>query len=718
MTLTEITAPTGNRSPDAPGERPQTYYGYVADRPDWVACGSLLAMLVAVAFLYLWGLSASGYANSFYSAAAQAGSMNGEAWFFGSLDGGNSITVDKPPAAIWLMALSVRLFGLSSWSILAPEALLGVASVGTLYAAVRRSLLNWRGVGTDATGSTHPLTGRSAHWAALAGAVVFALTPVATLMFRFNNPDALLVFTMVLASYFTVRATEHAGRGWLVLAGVAIGFGFLTKMLQAFLVLPALVVAYWFAAPASWKRKLVDLLMAFVAMCVSFGWYLAAVELTPASMRPYIGGSQSNSILELILSYNGLGRITGNETGSVGGSGGWGETGPLRMFSGVSGGMVSWLIPAALVLGAGAIFVAVRNRTARPDAERVQTPSQALLGGTIIWLGWLVVTALTFSFMAGIYHDYYTVALAPAIGDAVAIGGAAVWANRGRAWARILLGATSIGTGVWALVLLMQAGSAYTYLGWAAFGVGTAAGIAMIWVDQLPTALATTALVAAVGAGLAGPYAYSVNTAATAHTGSIVTAGPVSSFGGGFGGGRGGGPGGGFGGGQGGGPGGQQPPGLNQGAAGQGSSNSPSSQGSSQGTATQGGFGGQGEGGMGGLLNGADASSDLVAALQVDGASYTWVAATTGSQNAASYQLASGYSVMAIGGFNGSDPSPTLEQFQAYVASGQIHYYIGGSIGRSAGGSEAASEIATWVSDNFAATTIGSTTVYDLTQAS
>jgi 4-amino-4-deoxy-L-arabinose transferase-like glycosyltransferase len=709
MTLTEIQPPAGGTPTPALGKPAAHYYGYVADRPDWAARSTVLAMLVAVGFLYLWGLSASGYANSFYSAAAQAGSMNWEAWFFGSLDGGNSITVDKPPASIWLMALSVRLFGLSSWSILAPEALLGVASVGVLYASVRRSLLNWRGIGKDSTGSTHPLTKRAAHWAALAGAAVFALTPVATLMFRFNNPDALLVFAMVVAGYLTVRATEHAGRGWLALAGVAIGLGFLTKMLQAFLVLPALVVAYWLAAPASWKRKLVDLLVAFAAMCVSFGWYLAAVELTPASLRPYIGGSQSNSIVELILSYNGLGRITGSETGSVGGGNGWGETGILRMFSGVSGGMVSWLIPAALVLGAGAIFVAIRTWAASaafvravrvpasPEPERVQSPSQALLGAAIIWLGWLVVTALVFSFMAGIYHDYYTVALAPGIGGAVAIGGAALWANRGRAWARIALGATSIGTGVWALVLLMQAGSWYASLGWAVFGVGAVAGLAMIWVDQLPKAVASGVLVAALGAGLAGPLAYSIQTAATAHTGSIPTAGPVTSFGGGRGGGAGPGGGGGFGG------------------------QAPGQTGTAQGTPPQGGRGGgpggDGMGGMGGLINGATASSELVAALRADGGSYTWVAATTGSQNAASYQLASGYSVMAIGGFNGSDPSPSLEQFKAYVAEGRIHYYVGGSVGNSAGGSNDASEIATWVSENFTATTVGGTTVYDLTQA-
>ncbi|MBA3021958.1 glycosyltransferase family 39 protein [Propionicimonas sp.] len=681
MTLTEIKAPAEAKSD---GQSPAPHYGYVADRPDWLARGSVLALLVAVGFLYLWGLSASGYANSFYSAAAQAGADNWVAWFFGSLDGGNSITVDKPPAAIWLMALSVRLFGLSSWSILVPEALLGVASVGVLYATVRRSVLSWRGQGT------HPLTARNAHWAALAGAVVFALTPVATLMFRFNNPDALLVFTMMAASYFTVRAAEHAGRGWLALAGVAIGLGFLTKMIQAFLVLPALVVAYWFAAPASWKKKILDLLVAFVAMIASFGWYLAAVELTPASLRPYIGGSQNNSIIELILSYNGLGRLTGNETGSVGGGNGgnWGTTSILRMFEGVSGGMVSWLIPAALILATGAITVAVLNWRRQPGEERTQSPSQALIAGAIIWLGWLSVTALVFSFMAGIYHDYYTVALAPAIGGAVAIGGAALWANRGHWAARVTLGVTSLGTGVWALVLLLQAGSWYTYLGWTAFALGTVSGLAMIWADQLPKRIAAAVLAVALGAGLIGPLAYSINTAATAHTGSIVTAGPVSGTGAGMGGG----PGGQGDGGQGG-PGGGQPP----------------AQTGQTGTQT-----GQ-DGGMGGLLNGANVSEEMLALLTANASDYTWVAATTGSQNAASYQLASNAAVMAIGGFNGSDPSPTLEEFKAYVAAGKIHYYVAGSIGQSSGGSDSASQIAEWVASNFTAQTVDSTTIYDLT---
>jgi 4-amino-4-deoxy-L-arabinose transferase-like glycosyltransferase len=691
MTLIETQFPARTTGP-ADGDAAPSYLTYVDDRPDWVARGSLIALLAATAVLYLWGLSASGYANSFYSAAAQAGSENWTAWFFGSLDGGNSITVDKPPVAIWLMALSVRLFGLSSWSILAPEALLGVASVGVLYAGVRRSLLGWRG----GLGQTHPLTERGAHWAALAGAAVFALTPAATLMFRFNNPDALLVFTMVLASYFTVRATEHASRGWLALAGVAIGFGFLTKMLQAFLILPALVVAYAIAAPATWRKKITDLLVAFAAMLASAGWYVAVVELTPASLRPYIGGSQNNSLLELIISYNGLGRITGNEVGSVGGGGGGGmsgSTGILRMFEGVSGGMVSWLIPAALVLGAGGLVLAFlhRSRSTVPTAgPHAQTPSQSLAGGLVVWLGWLVVTAGVFSFMAGIYHDYYTVALAPAIGGAVALGGAALWANRGRLAARLLLAATSAGTGLWALILLQQAGGLYTVLGWTVFAVGLASGLAMVWIDRLPRMLATVTLTAAVAAGLAGPYAYSVNTAATAHTGSIVTAGPVTGFG--RGGGRGG-------------TGGQPPTGTG----------APTRTGTGT---TTGGVPTTGTAGAGGLLNGANTSTELVNLLSQDAASYTWVAAAVGSQNAASYQLATGDAVMAIGGFNGSDPSPTLDEFKADVAAGKIHYFLGGTLGGPQnGGSSSATEIATWVSQTYTATTVGGTTVYDLTQA-
>ncbi|WP_051208186.1 ArnT family glycosyltransferase [Propionicicella superfundia] len=689
-------------------------------RRDWLRAGTYAALLVGTAVLYLWGLDQNGYANSFYSAAAQAGSQDWVAWFFGSSDAGNSITVDKPPASLWLMGLSVRIFGLSSWSILVPQALLGVGSVAVLYASVRRTVLRgWPALERVAPRSD---PARFAHWTALAAGAALALTPVATLMFRFNNPDALLVFLLTLSSYFTLRATENGSRRWLLAAGVAIGFGFLTKMLQAFLILPILVLVYIVATKATWKRKLVDLLIAFAAVVVSSGWYVAVVELTPASLRPYIGGSQNNSILELIIGYNGLGRITGDEVGSVGGGNqagpGTGTGGLLRMFTDVSGGMVSWLIPAALVLGIVALVLLGRRLKGMEDDRAAGY--RLLRGGVALWLGWLVITAAVFSFMSGIYHDYYTVALAPAIGGTLALGGGVVWAHRQGWVARIALAAAAIGSAIWAVVLLQQAGGLYAMLGWGVLAVGLVAGAALVLAHRLPRILASAALVAALAAGLAGPTAYSIQTAATAHTGSIVTAGPVTSSGGGFGGGRGGM-------GQGG-PGGtsQQAPGGQGGPGGtgnlpQGGFPGTSNSGQTTGTSQQAPTGQDGMstgGGMGGLLNGTDASSELVALLSENADGFTWVAATTGSQNAASYQLASGYAVMPIGGFNGSDPSPTLEQFTQYVAEGKIHYYIAGSIGgQQNGGSDAASEIATWVEENFTAQTVGTTTVYDLTES-
>ncbi|MCW2603179.1 MAG: hypothetical protein JWN61_1314, partial [Pseudonocardiales bacterium] len=358
------------------------------DDPQW-ARPALGVLLVATGVLYLWNLAASGWGNSFYSAAVQAGSVNWEAFFFGSSDAANSITVDKPPASLWIMALSVRIFGLSSWSVLVPQALMGVATVGIVYATLRR---------------------RFPAGIALLGGAILAVTPVATLMFRFNNPDALLVLLMSIAGYAVVRAIDTGRARWLIGAGVLLGFGFLTKQLQVLLVLPGFALTYLICAPSSILRRLKELLLAGLAMVAAAGWWIAIVELTPAQYRPYIGGSQSNSILELTLGYNGLGRLTGNETGSVGGGGNWGATGWTRLFDDEIGGQITWLIPSALILLVAGLVVA---RRVRSDPARAQL---------LMWGTWLIVTALTFSFMAGIFHAYYTVALAPAIAGTVAAG--------------------------------------------------------------------------------------------------------------------------------------------------------------------------------------------------------------------------------------------------------------------------------------------------------
>ncbi|WP_446034447.1 ArnT family glycosyltransferase [Streptomyces olivaceus] len=687
--------------------------------PGWVR-PAFLGLLLATAVLYLYNLSASGYANSFYSAAVQAGSQSWKALFFGSLDAGNAITVDKPPAALWPMALAVRIFGLSSWSVLVPEVLMGVGTVAVVYAAVRRRFSPAAGL--------------------IAGAVL-ALTPVAALMFRFNNPDALLALLMSVTCYFVVRALEDGRTKWLVWAGVAVGFAFLAKTLQAFLILPPLALVYGVCAPVRLRRRLGQLALATLAIVVSGGWWVAVVELWPASSRPYIGGSQNNSFLELTFGYNGLGRLNGEETGSVGGGGGmgggsqWGETGWDRMFNSEIGGQISWLLPAALILLVAGL-VATR-RAGRTDAARASF---------LVWGGSLVTTAAVFSYMAGIFHQYYTVALAPYLAAVVGMGAAALWERRERLWASLALAAAVTATAAWGYVLLNRTPAYLPWLKWLVLVGGLAAALGLVFAGRLDR----RALLAVAGLGLvaslAAPTAYTLSTVSEGHSGSIVTAGPsgASMMGGpGGGGGRGGFPGGGFpgggnaapgqgqgqgqtqgqgqggpgGGGGGGFPGGGTAPGQN-GQNGQApNSQTPNGRSKQNGAAGEGGgmAGGMGGGGgMGGLLNGAEVGSEAKKLLETDAGSYTWAAAAIGSQNAASYQLSTGDPVMAIGGFNGTDPSPTLAQFKEYVAEGEIHYFIGGGTGGDDSGT--ASQITAWVEAHFKEVTAGSATFYDLTQ--
>ncbi|PQM49581.1 hypothetical protein C1Y40_00187 [Mycobacterium talmoniae] len=274
-------------------------------RPRWVR-PALWTLLAATAVLYLWGLGAAGYANEFYAAAVQAGTQNWKALLFGSLDPGNAITVDKPPAALWVMGLSGRLFGFNAWSMLAPQALMGVGSVALLYAAVRRT---------------------SGAGAGLLAGTALALTPVAALMFRFNNPDALLVLLLVAAAYCVVRALDGSPNRWVALVGVALGLAFLTKLLQAFLVTPALALVVLVAVPGSVWSRLRTLLIGALTLIVSGGWFIALVSLWPTDSRPYIGGSTDNSLLQLALGYNGVGRVLGGDGNPVGGHHGGGGPG-------------------------------------------------------------------------------------------------------------------------------------------------------------------------------------------------------------------------------------------------------------------------------------------------------------------------------------------------------------------------------------------------------
>lgn len=694
--------------------------------PAWVR-PTLLALLVATLGLYLWGLGRNGWANDFYSAAVQAGSTSWKAFFFGSSDAGNTITVDKPPLSLWPMALSVRLFGLSSWSILVPQALMGTATVGVVYAAVRRWFTPGAGL--------------------LAGLTV-ALTPVAALMFRFNNPDALLTLLMVLGAYAALRAIEEDRFRWYVLTGVAVGLGFLTKQLQVFLVVPGFALALLVAGSGSFLRRLRGLLIAGVAVLISAGWWVAIVELLPASSRPYVGGSQHNSFLELTFGYNGLGRITGNESSGLGGLGGGtggpgaggglgsmfgGTKGIGRMFNGVIGGQVAWLIPLALIaLAAGLIL---RGRRPRTDMARASL---------VVWGSWLLVTGLVFSLMSGVFHEYYTVALAPPIGALVGVGGATWWRHRGH-WAAMATAAVAVaGTTWWARELLGRAPSWNSWLIPVVTVVGAAAVIGLLAgaiLDargrSVPRRIAAGIGALAAVAVLAGPTAWTLQTVLTAHVGSIVTAGPTVAGGtgpGGFAAGAGG-----------------QVPDFAGGQipdfAGGQIPDFPGGQvpdfAGGQIPDFAGGSGGAG-GGVPGAGNTARPSDQVLALLEQDADQYTWVAATMGSNAAASYQLATQRAVIPLGGFSSGDPSPTLEQFQQDVADKKIHWFIGGgafggggfgggppgagdataqvpaSVGAEAGqtpnvATTEAQKISTWVSQNFASTTVDGVTLYDLT---
>jgi 4-amino-4-deoxy-L-arabinose transferase-like glycosyltransferase len=640
---------------------------------------ALATLLLATAGAYIWDLSASGYANSFYAAAVQAGTKSWKAFFFGSLDSSNFITVDKPPASLWVMALSGRIFGFGSWSMLIPQALEGVAAVALLYASIKR----WFGAS-----------------AGLAAGAMLAVTPVAALMFRFNNPDALLVLLLVAGAYCLTRALERAGTRWVVAAGTMIGFAFLAKMMQAFLVLPAFALVYVVAAPTGLRRRVVQTLAGGAAVVLSAGWWVAIVALWPGGSRPMIDGSPDNSILNLITGYNGLGRIFGG--GGPGGGGGGGNfsgpTGLLRLFDSAMGGQASWLLPAALMaLGVGLVVTRRAPRTDRPRA--------ALL----LWGGWLVVSGLVFSLSSGIIHTYYTVALAPAIAALVAIGGRMAWVHRSHATARVVAAVAVAVTAGWSWALLDRTPDWQPWLrtliviAAAACVVGLLAGT--LW-RPLGKRLAAPVVALGVMACLAGPVAYAAQTVTTAHTGSVPSAGPAVA--------------GGFGGpGFGGRAGFSRTVGFGDGAfGGRGFAGGavPGAGGPGE-TGSRGGrFGGGVGGGFGGGAGEMQVSAALKEALDANASQYRWVAATSGSQSAASLELATGGEpVMAIGGFDNEGGDLTLSQFEQYVARGEIHYYIGSGGGGGPGGGASTSDIASWVASHFKSTTIGGETVYDLT---
>jgi len=622
-----------------------------------------LGVVVLAALVSLVNLTVSGFANTYYSAAALAASQSWSAWFFGSIDASNFITVDKPPLSTMVMGLSVRLLGLSSWSILLPEALMGVATVVVLMAIVRRTM-----------GSP----------AAVIAGLVAALTPAAVLIFRFNNPDALLTLLLTGAAYAFIRSLEAGRLRWVVLAALLVGLAFNTKYLQAWLVLPAFAVVWAVAAPGAIGHRVRGLLVAFTTVVLASGWWILVMELLPASVRPFVGGSTNGSALDLVLGYDGLGRIFGGSGGPGGGGPGGGFSGTpgvLRLFNDQLGGQVAWLLPLAF-LGL-AVGLWARRSAPRTDLRRA---------AYLMWGLWLLVHAAVFSLMSGIIHSYYVVAMAPAIGALVGGGLTQLWQLRSaaprRPWAGIVLAAGVIGSAAvaWLLLARTPGFAPGLAIAIAAVAVGTAVILALPAIAA-PRLVQVGAIVLAVAVLLAGPAAYALDTIQTAYGGGDPAAGPQvadaggpGGFGGGFGGGR---------------------------PGGVGASGGP-------------GAFAAGPGGAGRAESGATDSA-LTDYLVANRGNARWIVAARSAMQAGSIELATGRPVMAMGGFTGSDPAPTLEQLQAYVASGELRFVLvdgggpGGGFGGGPGGGS--SDVSAWVTSTCTPVAGVSASLYDCSGA-
>ncbi|MFD4557789.1 ArnT family glycosyltransferase [Streptomyces sp. NPDC058469] len=629
------------------------------DDPRW-ARPALWGILLLATALYAWNLT-SITGNSFYDAAVYSGTKSWKAFFFGALDSGSFITVDKPPFALWVMGLSARVFGYGTWQLMLPMVAAGTGSVAILYRQIKRDF--------------GPIAGTIS-------ALVLTLTPITVAITRDTNPDPILVLLMMLGAAALMKAVRNGKLMPLVWSAVAIGFAFNTKMMQAYVVLPAFFLVYLWATNVSLGKRVRNLAVATVALVVSSAWWMVVVDLIPASSRPYIGGSTDNTVWDLVIGYNGFGRIFGasSSVGSQGnGASFGGSSGLYRMFNEIMGGQISWLIPFAAIALVGALVL--RGRAPRTDAKRA---------ALMLWGGWFVLHFLTFSLAEGTFHPYYVTAMAPGIAAVAGAGGVLLYRafREGSAakWAWVLPAAIAASS-VWAVVLLQRVSGSGTVYTVAEIVVGVAgiASVLGLLVGRFTKRhrLMGFAALAAVVALLAGPAAYSVSAATSSTNGTNPTAGP--STGGGMGGGGGGG-GGGMGGAPSGTKSGTKPSGsAPTGTRPSGSGSAPSSSKSATESSTQ-----QAGGGMGG---GTQVSSEMITYLKKHQDGATWLLAVSTDQTASSIILESGQPVISMGGWSGSDNAMTLAKLKSLVKSGKLHYIIVSSDG----GQGTSSAITTWV---------------------
>ncbi|GAA4584563.1 glycosyltransferase family 39 protein [Planotetraspora phitsanulokensis] len=602
---------------------------------------AMWGVLALAAVLYTWALGRNGYANEYYAAAVYSGTRSWKAFFFGALDAGSFITVDKPPLALWVMGLSARIFGFGPWSMLLPQAVAGVASVAVVHSAVLRSL-----------------SGAQARAAALIAALVMTLTPITVAITRDNNPDTILVLLLVTAAWFCLEAVRTGRLRPLLLAAAFAGLAFNAKMLQAYLAVPALGLAYLCVAGGDLARRVRRLLAAGAVLMVSSVWWMVVVDLWPASSRPYIGGSTDNSVLDLVVGYNGIGRIVGRggeagrglgaipgETGGWGGFGG--QSGAGRLFNDSMAGQISWLLPfAALALVAGLMLASRRS------------PAQAAL---VLWGSWLVVHFAVFSFSHGTFHPYYTTAMAPAVSALTGIGAVLLWRAQ-REWPvwRWGLPAGVAVTGGWSFVVLRRTPDFVPWLAWAVVAATAVAVIGLVAVTRRillvrpgrRRLLVATSL-AGMFACLAGPASYALTPLTVTVRGGDPTAGPAGerrAF---------------------------WPGAMRQ-----------------QGVLARALAPWTGRNGS--------VAEGMIDYLERNQGGATWLLAVGQAHSASSIILSTGRPVLAMGGFSGRDPAMTLGRLKEYASAGLLKYVLVGDrltprlSGRGRGGGMSA-DLTDWV---------------------
>jgi 4-amino-4-deoxy-L-arabinose transferase-like glycosyltransferase len=610
----------------------------------------LAALVALAAVLNLWNLSVNGWANTYYSAAVRSMSTSWHDFLFASLDKTGLMTVDKPPLALWVQALSVRMFGFHPLSILVPEALMGVAAVALVYDLTRR------------------MFGRVA--GGVAG-LAFALTPITVAVARHNNPDELLILCCVAALWCTVRALETGRTKWLVLTGVCVGLGFETKMGVALLVVPGIALAWmWMRWGSTWRervRAVRQLVYGGLAMIAVGGAWPLLVTLTPAADRPWISGTSDNSIWSLIFGYNGLGRVAGQTGGPGGGAGGGGglggnslfggATGPFRLLESSLGDQAGWLLGFAVVAG---VAILVLSRLRRRDPR---TGWLMAVGGAFL------VSAVVFSFSSGIFHPYYVSFLAP---FAAALVGAGVGLMLPRS-----LGGTAEGREARVIAPLAIAAGALTELivlgelngslPWAKpLIIGVAGVCAVILTLKLAPRLRALLVAAALAVLLAAPAAWAAQTLDHATSGTFPAGGPASAS---IGGPGGGGAGGGFGRGAGGG-GGFAPPSGGRFVVPGGGGFAP---GAGAGGSTRGLSSGGAAGGPGSF--GGDSAS-LTAALRYVSTHGGGAIGVSSQSTAAAAILSSNANVAGLGGFSGRESSVSATWIAQEVAAGRLRWVI------------------------------------------